>query len=957
MPYIIREVELEDFISHEKTRLQLGPGITVLIGENGAGKSSIVDAIYYLLTLPQKGSIRGGRSNLVRRNSRSKKARIRVTLWDQAQNRGLEVVATIPEKGNTSVEVYEVLPRGRRMVARKMNDARKEIARALGIGSLAVEGGKSSLEEVVESTVVLRQGKLAELINLFSGGSSERKKKFLRRIFGLEAYQKAQERMRDLRLEIDGEEVQPTLVNRLLSEIRKKQEEIEEEKKKAKQAEESLEELNKQFEKASKEHDSLIEKRRELEEKRDAVFAAVNKLVGEYEQEKKAIEQMESAKEEYEKLGCPRLEEEAERLNSEIETLESVLGQVDALARELSDLERELGDKRRELEAAEELYEALKKVHKLFGGKHPKKIIQEYKSLNEEVKRLNNKKSSVEQAVKSLRDKLGDLKRKAARAARAAGLEPGDPAGLLEALEKMLGQLEEDAERLRRETMGLRSRAASMRGRASDFREKARILEREASGRCPLCGHELSRNQALGIAARLRGEAESLEKKATALEREAERLEAEAKKKEREANRLRGPLEVLRSALESIRQEYGGPEEAEQRLRELEEKLEGLTRRIEELEDRLSSIARHLEEVSRLMSVLEKHGIQEDIDEEMIEDARRRAENLRQEVSQIEGRIKEIRGELESIIESIRGVVRGPIDASKPGKLVDTVQEALKERRGALQELEKRRDTCRGLKAAFQDLDARMRRLSELEGLLEEKRKELDSLESSLTQLNSRIENAWNRINKLREEIGGKRQALEEAKSRVKRLRAEVERLERALYASRVLSFVREVLKRAPEELYEKNLVALERIVSSVIAGFNTKYVEARVVRGEGDDIRFMLASREGISVDLAQLSGGEQTAFGLALVIALNKLLAGNVGFLVLDEPTVHLDEDKRRFIADILREMRYAESGIVDQVIIVSHERSLIDAADSVYRVSYEAGRSVVREEAGAELSLGEG
>ena len=951
MPYIIREIELEDFISHERTRLQLGPGITVLIGENGAGKSSIVDAVYFLLTLPRRGSIRGGRSNLVRRNSRSRRARIRVALWDQAQNRGLEVVATIPEKGNTSVEVYEVLPRGRRMVARKMDDAKKEIARALGIGSLEVEGGKSSLEEVVESTVVLRQGKLAELINLFSGGSPDKKKKFLRRIFGLEAYQKAQERIRDLRVEIDGEEAQPALVNRLLSEIRRKQEEIEEKRREAAEAEKSLRELNKQLEEAEKEHDSLVERRREVEEKRDAVLAALNKLMGEYEQEKKAVEQMEEAKEEYEEIGCPRLEEEARKLNSEIETLDHVLGRVEALARELSDLEKDLGDKQRELEDAEELREALEEVYERFGGKHPRKIILEYQSLNEEIKRLTTEKSSVEQAVKSLRDKLGDLKRKAARAARAAGLEPGDPASLLEALEKTLAQLEEDAEKLRKEALGLRSRAASMKDRAADLREKAEILEREASGRCPLCGHELSRDQALGIASRLRGEAESLEKKAVALEREAERLESEAKRKEREANQLRGPLAVLRSALESIRQEYGGPEEAEQRLRELEEKLEDLAGRLKELEDRLNSIAPRLDEVSRLMGVLENHGIQGDVDEEMIGAARRRAENLRREVSRIERRIKEVRGELESLIETIRSIVQGPLDASKPGKLVDSVREALNKRRAALRELEERRGKCQGLRVAFQDLDTRKRRLSELEGILEEKRRELGSLKSSLDQLNSKIEDVQSRIAKLREERGEKRRALEEARGRIERLREEVGRLERALYASRVLSFVREVLKRAPEELYEKNLVALERIVSGVIAGFNTKYVEARVVKSDKDDIRFMLASREGISVDLAQLSGGEQTAFGLALVIALNKLLAGNVGFLVLDEPTVHLDEEKRRFIADILREMRYAESGMVDQVIIVTHERGLIDAADSVYRVSYEAGRSVVREEAGAE------
>jgi DNA repair protein SbcC/Rad50 len=46
---VIENVELVDFISHKKTSLPLREGVTVFVGKNGAGKSSVIDAITYAL--------------------------------------------------------------------------------------------------------------------------------------------------------------------------------------------------------------------------------------------------------------------------------------------------------------------------------------------------------------------------------------------------------------------------------------------------------------------------------------------------------------------------------------------------------------------------------------------------------------------------------------------------------------------------------------------------------------------------------------------------------------------------------------------------------------------------------------------------------------------------------------------------------------------------------------------
>ncbi len=46
---MITSVELGDFVSHSSTKLEFGDGVTVFVGDNGTGKSSVIDAITFAL--------------------------------------------------------------------------------------------------------------------------------------------------------------------------------------------------------------------------------------------------------------------------------------------------------------------------------------------------------------------------------------------------------------------------------------------------------------------------------------------------------------------------------------------------------------------------------------------------------------------------------------------------------------------------------------------------------------------------------------------------------------------------------------------------------------------------------------------------------------------------------------------------------------------------------------------
>ena len=44
----VRRLELVDFRNYESVAVELGPGLTAVIGANGQGKSNLVEAIAYL---------------------------------------------------------------------------------------------------------------------------------------------------------------------------------------------------------------------------------------------------------------------------------------------------------------------------------------------------------------------------------------------------------------------------------------------------------------------------------------------------------------------------------------------------------------------------------------------------------------------------------------------------------------------------------------------------------------------------------------------------------------------------------------------------------------------------------------------------------------------------------------------------------------------------------------------
>jgi exonuclease SbcC len=95
------------------------------------------------------------------------------------------------------------------------------------------------------------------------------------------------------------------------------------------------------------------------------------------------------------------------------------------------------------------------------------------------------------------------------------------------------------------------------------------------------------------------------------------------------------------------------------------------------------------------------------------------------------------------------------------------------------------------------------------------------------------------------------------------------------------------------------------------------------------EDYQF-LVTRAGYKRHARRLSGGQQVLTSMAFLLALSEVLS-QLDFLILDEPTTHLDESRRTELVNVLEHLRR-----VPQLLIVDHHPELFEAADTRFQVN---------------------
>ena len=895
---ILEEVYMENVLSHKETKLKFEPGITVIVGPNGAGKTSIIDAITYALFSIHSRDPRK-KEPLIRLGA--SRAYIRVSF--RLGSRRYIVERIVNRAGTSDARLYEVDDQNnRRLIAHGVKNVELEIKKLTGLDA-----------SLARFSMVARQGEIDLILY-----DKNKRIDMLNTLLGLNAIEKAYERIKHLIKEIEKRhelirndiahlenevqrlkkeiEVKPELQSRLAEVTHKLLEK--------KQLLSDLEEKLQQLRILRDEYISLNSKREMLEKE----LAEVENEIREVEDELKEVENQINAI--IENYGLP------EEIRNRVEiakTVRILLERKSMIERELANLAKFVQEYRGSVEEIKELEE----------------LTNRRRLLCDQLTRLSNRKAEYEATKKRLMDldrEIDRLRQEKERvvlrivgivekALNRRNIALRDPQRLLDALRQLEVKSKSILEKLEKDFDRLNNEMGAIRSQLDEVSKQLELLTR-ASGRCPLCGRPLDTEHRMKLIKQLRT-------KKLELEAQLSRL---VEKKEK----LKNDIEFAKSVFEGSSNARSKVEEMISYVRTLDEKLRLVEQEKQELQNKLLELLAIVKEHETLRSEIEK--IEERIKQlEHLQELVSKVKVAKEELVNIEQELRETLAgySLDEIVHVVENLEEFERVVSEYDRLMITRKQLEKrlvnlrsKYEQVLTDLEEVINKLRSLEFSEEEFENVSRRVDEVRKEIEELIREQAMLEERL----KKVEEDEKRLRDYERQVEEKRKIL----AKINRAYSDLKRIQKVLEPNGLPRLIRLKAKKIIEMLMQQFIVRF---------GIDALGIEL------DPEYNVYLLTRDG-KKSVTMLSGGERIALALAFRLAIARALGGKLSVLILDEPTVHLDEERRRELVEVLRQGHKLLG--VSQMIVVTHDRELEEAADVVVEVAKESGVShvVVRE-----------
>lgn len=875
---IVRKLALENFLSYRSAELEFPRGAVAIIGENGAGKSTLLDAVCFALF---RDAGRGSTLTLIRRGA----SQSRVTLEFQVDNASYIVVREIKISGknrvSTSAKLYRVAGGDRQLVAYSPLQVDEELKRILGID-----------KQMFLTTVYVRQGEIAKLLDV----DPHQRKALIARLLGIDRLEKAYSNMLLLikhfeqeRLKMEGRLALLEQLEKLyldtVNEMERVKRDIAETENAIGQARKLLSAAEQRFEGLRGQVERLAAVRSELtrlEERRKALEGRRNDLATRLRDAVNAGSELAKAKEllAYEPIveELLRLTEEAERRR---ERVLDWLKEVDTLRRNL----------------VSEDVDAMRRLR------------ADLASCRERLGEIENNLAALEKTLSSLKFELDYY---CSRCEEVLGTVP-ETSRIIPELDAKRREVEKRLREINDEENVLLSRLKTVEARLAQVNQWISGL-REAEQRCPLCESPLDEGRRKHLIERYTAEAGLLEGERARLLSQLNELKSDEEKLQELSRRL-GTIDVERlaqimravdeaqSSIQSLRSERAAIAERLRRL-DIEPSLKALDNFIAGMDDK----------ISRALA----------------------SQRIAQHLAELEERISGERRAINELEERIRGLSSG----LGPLGPVKAVSETIKQYKGRVELLEKQvsqipllEREILSINEALAELEKRRAELERQHEELSKSEEEAGRLEREISDIRGRISALQSRLHMLLErlkELGAKAEDMRAKLREAEALKLELKDLDKFID---LLKSIREVIGKdgVQRDLRARAKPLIERYLSSFAALFNLDFLDVRL----SDDYDVLVIDAEGArSIDT--VSGGEKVALALALRLAIAKALSGGrLMCMLLDEPTIHLDEERRARLVDAIRRLFGAGGREFPQLILVTHERELEQAADMVINV----------------------
>jgi len=883
---ILKRLSLKNFLTHTNTEVEFAQkGITVFIGDNGAGKSSIIEGVVYgLFGRTDRGNI----AELIQWGKNQ--AVVKLEFQKGNSEYLIERTITIRGKKSSSTGIVYKKEKGQ-FIPYYQKNISKELPKLTGL-----------TQKTFLTSVLVKQGNIEGLIEL---NPKERAKVF-EEILDMSIYQLIVEKTAQKRKELQSS----------IELLRNSIQDSGELENSLKEIQGNLSSLDKEIKQLKKEISSVEENLEKLEKEQEF-------LLSEKEKNIKNISSVESAQKLIANINS-QLKEKG-KLLGEIEVAEKKILPIEKQIKELSELEEALKNLK-QLEVLQEKIKSLEEKIKTYQEKEKqlkshKKTAKEYIQKEKQLREIKNQTKELEklkgeketllrqtQQIKKQQEKLlnelGEIVNQLLEHKKSYLILKDNPL----MINQFIHNNREKIKNLLEEIEKIKEQKGKLKAYGEELSKRLKNLS-GLKGKCPTCERPVDEHTRQELIEELQSELESKRDEYRQLSKKEENLKKQLKEEEK-AGKL---LEKYRELFERFSRLKNELTEINSHLSVINKKYQSLLQIWEEEKQLEEFLHKNKEpyqlylEAERFIKNIPIHQHQEELNK-LLEEAKTLKKQIpHQKEEEIQNRLQELKKaekehlKLKQLIDSKEKIreetAKIKAEKEKLIKLIETTKQKIIKP----EKIEEKINTLKGQKNS----------LEEKLKILSAKLTELESQKGKLTGMKESVEKNLQFVKKNQEKISQLGQKIEK-----------YQKIEYALGPQGIQKIIRE------NALYE-----LPRITNLLFSIFGFPFQQVKF--SDNFDITLLAPTVEKSDryIPVSSLSGGQRVALGLALRLAIGRFLSNRAEFLILDEPTVHLDQQRRSDLVNILINLK--EKNLVKQLILVTHDTEIEDAADSIYHV----------------------
>lgn len=898
---IIKSLVMKNFKSHWDTRIEFNTGISIIMGGNGAGKSSILEAVSFALFKQHSG----------------KKIEQLITIGNNG-NKKMVVQLEFSSNGRT----YRVLrERSKNSSKAKIEILEGEVFQPLSSGDKQVTEEVQGLLEMdgdlFLNAVYVRQGEIANLVDK----TPSEKKQVIGKLLGIESLEKAWKNMLPL---MNHYEKQKEKLDGKIEALAGLNDEIISKKNDKTLIDQRINEISLKVKKIEEELEVLSKKANSLDEDKSAYEKAVNSI----ESKKQLLE---------------GLKNEQKHLNTQIVEIENKENEIIIIEPKLSKLEvlKKLKDSLDNLKALKsnkkhinDVLEKIKEYNIVLDEN--KKFYEDYSKLSDEILDLDAKRTVFEGSralmKRNMKIKEETLKKmnishdKLVKVINEYNEALGTGFSLVEELETYLKSVKPDIsnkiEILTGNINGLEKELSNLNLQNRELKKPIGDLE-NVKDKCPVCKSSIDSYKREELIDDYTSQIKLNEKRIIQLKSDLETTRSEKNTLDARLAEIHSVnIELLREQLKNL--EDGRKEliAVKSDIKDLENRVSALNQideRLKEKKELLKTIKPKYEEYLVAEGLLKSLGDPEEL------------AMKRDEYQDDEDVLKE---EISSLIEVTEGSVENLDDEIK---YLEKLSERYQQLSGAVHQKTNLINRMNEITEGIKELNEQLERFEKDVNEIAYDKKLHIKLQKELEIKNSRI---FDLNGKKKEYIGTESglniyiRELETKLDSYHKYQKEIKNLKDFL---KLLNHIRDIYGKdgVQKDLRNISRPLIEQNTREFFEKFNFEYSDIKL--DEDYDVTVYGPAGEN---NLDMISGGEKIAVALALRLGITQTLSGgNLELIMLDEPTIHLDAYRRQELIELLKRM-----SIIPQMIIVTHDPDLEEAADHILRVKKEEGKSKI-------------